>query len=89
MKYTTIIAVIAAVFSSGCMFVRESYAPGEGTKYQIESSCVGLNWEECETRAQDLCTNVGGKVVSIDKLGGPNRDTRIAIVPKKIKIQCE
>lgn len=85
MKYFGML--IVAIFCAGCMFVSQSYSP-ENNGYRLEGSCVGLNWDDCRARAEALCADVGQKVLSIERAGGPENDPGIAIVPKKIRIQC-
>ena len=85
MKYLMMLVVI--IFCAGCMFVAESYSPENGG-YQLSGSCIGLKWDACRQRAEDLCADVGQKVLSIERAGGPENDPGIAIVPKKIRIQC-
>jgi len=84
-----ILVMIIGVFGAGCMFVSGSYLPAEtGTGYQVEGTCVGLDWDQCLKRAEALCAEVGQKVSTQMRAGGPE-NKKIAIVPKKISILCE
>lgn len=84
-----IVAMIICIFGAGCMFVSGSYLPAEtGTGYQVEGTCVGLDWDQCLQRAEVLCGEVGQKLSTQMRAGGPE-NKKIAIVPKKISILCE
>ena len=88
MKYLMIAA--AVLMCTGCMLVSESYAPDtSGAGYEFNGSCVGYHWPECKARAEALCAEVGQKVVSIEESGGPQNKAKMAIVPKRIHIQCQ
>jgi len=86
MKY--VMSIFLAVFCAGCMFVTESYAPGAGEGYEVKGSCVGLTWNQCKARAEDLCAQAGQKVKSIKTTGGAENDPGFAIVPKRVMIEC-
>ena len=80
--------VLAAAFCAGCMFVTESYAPGSVGGYEVKGSCVGLTWDQCRGRAEDLCAQAGQKVASIKTTGGVENDPGFAIIPKRVTIEC-
>ncbi len=89
MKHIIMVMVMCAV-GTGCMFVNKSYGPAEnGLGYEISGTCVGYNWDDCIRRAEDLCAEVGQKVSNRSLTGGPDNNGKIAIVPKRISIQCE
>ncbi len=89
MRYFILLAGVC-IGAAGCMFVSGSYVPVEtGTGYEVEGTCVGIDWDQCLERAEVLCAEVGRKVSSQMRAGGPENQGKIAIVPKKISILCE
>lgn len=87
MKY--LMMIVGLIFCTGCMFVNESYSPAEGGGYDIKGSCVGYAWKDCRSRTEALCAEPGQTISGTTESGGPQNDPGIAIIPKRVHVQCK